>query len=144
MQSQAYTPGSLPSSTNDWKAFGQFLQRNITSKIKQFFVNVWRTLLGKNIKEVQTPWITKTGKKVPLSVYWVWITVHIGTIGITIFELFGSLTRSHKVPGPFGAGKVTKGDDEGGRGMFANMQFASTSARRRNKGHVGAHEAIDI
>lgn len=139
-EQSSYTPGSIPSSTNDWKAFGQFLQK----KISDFFKKIWKNLVRKNIKEVQTPWITKTGKKVPNSIYWVWISAHIGTVGVTVFELFGSLTRSHKVPGPFGAGKVMKGDEDGsaGEGLFKNIQFASGQARRRK--HAGAHESIDI
>lgn len=138
-----YTPGSIPSSTNDWKAFGQFLQKNIGNFFKNLFKGIWNKLFGKNVKQIQTPWITKTGKKVPLSIYWVWISTHIATVGLTVFELFGTLTRSHKVPGPFGAGKTMKGDEDGaGEGLFKNIQFASGQARRRK--NTGAHESIDI
>jgi hypothetical protein len=131
-QSQStYTPGSVPSSTNDWKAFGQFLQKSITD----FFKKLWKILIGKNVKHTQTPWITQTGKNVPTSIYWVWISTHIATIGVTVFELFGTLTRSHKLKGLFGAPRrgehpSSKAADEG-KGGFSNVQFSSMPRQRR-------------
>jgi len=119
---------SLPASTNEWKSFGQ----SILDKIKEF----WKSLVGHNVNQTQSPWVTATGEKVPSFVYYAWLSVHILLVGIAVFQLIGTLTRSHKLPGLFGAVKPLEAVEFGAReedahGVFGGISFGT--ARKRSK-----------
>jgi hypothetical protein len=83
-------------------------RRIISDAIKR----VWYRLIGKNVTTQQTPWVTSTGLVVPNTIKWIWISIHVACILITLFEMFNSWARSRDLKTPFGAQRASKQKNE--------------------------------
>ena len=123
---------AVPATPKEWKSFWQNVSRAITG--------FWNSLVGKNVKNSQSPWVTSSGEKVPSPVWWAWVVVHCICIGLVIYQIIGTLTRSHKLPGLFGSKRLPAenraADDDmavegASHGGVYDAYFGS--ARRRKK-----------
>lgn len=85
---------------------GKSLVKTSTWRLVQKYVfKLWDIVWGLALKpaeDLQTPWVTSSGADVPLTIRNVWLAAHCVCIGLTAWELVGTLTRSHKLPGVFG------------------------------------------
>ena len=91
---QSFSITSLPSTGSQWSSLFEAVQSTIIKSL----TFVWRTLVGKNINQPQTPWITATGKSVPQSIKWVWISLNITCCSLPNPNFYTVLKLSQGLP----------------------------------------------
>jgi hypothetical protein len=126
-RAQAAT-ASVPATPQAWT--------NLFKNVSRAIVNFWNKLVGKNVNQPQNPWVTATGVKVPSPIYVAWVVVHCICVGLVLYQLIGTLTRSHKLPGLFGAKKAVRhnaADTEDLANAEPSYETYTTQATRRKK-----------
>lgn len=104
----------------------------IRTYVSKMWSIVWK-LLVMPAEDLQTPWVTASGADVPLTIRNVWIAAHCLCIGLTAWELVGTLTRSHKLPGVFGVSSYKAEEPAAAEEAETNVVQPQGSVRKRVK-----------